>query len=538
MGKLYFVAVWLLLAFGAMFSLILIPSTAELALIYYKDKQYEKALTLYRQQWNEGNRTLFVVQPLSELYLLFGELDEAIGLIKGFLKDNPDSVTARRHLGTLYYQAQRPTDYLRNLEMLTQHDHSTKTLQELSDVYYFQEAFDNQIRVLEQLVTQKDSLQEHHLRLMYLYAHTKQYAKAANYLLDIYDRFAENISADMVAFTVSILSDLAPLDNTEEIQNTRNALRTALNTVLEEDYLPIVQKRLVAYRLLQHDYKKEAETLFMSLAQDAPADSPDVAQLLYIWGPRPPKEAIRWIADRISEADDTMQVVWLRTLLNAGLSKYVIALVERRLVPDSPVVQDVFAEALVAAGQRDKLTTHLNHSVKIATNTARLKRLATFAAREGLTESALIAHVKLLAQQPDNPEALRAVGIARYDSGQYTEAEKLLTRYLAVHQGDYRSHYYMGEILRRKKHPARAHYHYEEALRFLQQDKDHTIEKQLTHSFVLFRLDKVEDAVARMRILEKTYPENVDVRADFATLLMEAGRLDEAESVLATIKDK
>ncbi|MFC7688857.1 hypothetical protein ACFQY5_03685 [Paeniroseomonas aquatica] len=67
--------------------------------------------------------------------------------------------------------------------------------------------------------------------------------------------------------------------------------------------VPAELRRQLAFRLLEAGDKRGAEGGLRLLAAAAPPESPDVRQLLYLWGPRPGGEALDWIEARARRAE-------------------------------------------------------------------------------------------------------------------------------------------------------------------------------------------------------------------------------------------
>lgn len=153
MKRLYFIVAAVVLGIaGVILSFLIIPSDSEVALIKFKDKQYEQALKLYETQYQQGNLNLDVVMHLTGVYLQFGEIDKAIKVMEDFVTKNPDHLSARRELGSLYQYGQRLDDYARNLEEINRIEQSTANLQELSDMYESNEEYEKQVPVVVKLI--------------------------------------------------------------------------------------------------------------------------------------------------------------------------------------------------------------------------------------------------------------------------------------------------------------------------------------------------------------------------------------------------
>src|SRR5437588_848611 len=59
----------ILIAAGLGIAVLLIPGNDELALLRFKDKEYEVARHSYEERLNSGDRSVDVIVPLTQLYL-------------------------------------------------------------------------------------------------------------------------------------------------------------------------------------------------------------------------------------------------------------------------------------------------------------------------------------------------------------------------------------------------------------------------------------------------------------------------------------
>ncbi|MFL5518130.1 MAG: hypothetical protein ACJ8DJ_18385, partial [Gemmatimonadales bacterium] len=81
---------------------------------------------------------------------------------------------------------------------------------------------------------------------------------------------------------------------------------------------PAQLRRQLAFSLLEGGAKAAAEQAFRALASAAPPASPDVRELLFIWGPRPTSEQLDWIEARARQAGSTEKAAWMRILASHG----------------------------------------------------------------------------------------------------------------------------------------------------------------------------------------------------------------------------
>src|SRR5260370_28956884 len=90
MTKIHYLFFVVLIGGGVGLSVLLVPGKGELALIHFKDKEYEVACRSYEERLSSGNRSIDVVIPLTQLYLQFGEVEKAVQLMEEFVRDNPN----------------------------------------------------------------------------------------------------------------------------------------------------------------------------------------------------------------------------------------------------------------------------------------------------------------------------------------------------------------------------------------------------------------------------------------------------------------
>ena len=177
--NLYAVGFVIAVTLGAFaLSLTLVPGEQEYALIQLRSKQYGKALESYVAMWQAGDRSVSVLIPLTQLYLQHGEVNRAAEAMQQFVAKNPDHLEARRQLGLYYQYAQRPSDYVQNLQAISRLDASEAVLRELSDSYNLYGQYDRQIEVLHRLVRLYPEDPQDFLHLTHLQAAERRFDAA------------------------------------------------------------------------------------------------------------------------------------------------------------------------------------------------------------------------------------------------------------------------------------------------------------------------------------------------------------------------
>ncbi|PWC73451.1 hypothetical protein TSH100_31170 [Azospirillum sp. TSH100] len=312
-------------------------------------------------------------------------------------------------------------------------------------------------------------------------------------------------------------------------------LRRYLLARATDDRLPADRRREPASSLLALGDKAGAEQALQRLAAGQGPQSEDFKQLAYLWGPRPPAAGLDWIEARAKAATSPAeQAAWYERLADYGGGRRVIAgLGGQGATPGQPALKTPYIEALAAAGKGKELADAVRAALAEENSPDRLRRYARLAEQTGQRAAAAQAWTVLLARKPDDADALRQLGMLAYDENRLADAERLLRRYVASGPDDYEAHYFLGEALTALKRPAAAVPFYRTSLTQLRARAGRGDAAIQTEANLLNRLGKVDDAVALFEGLRKRRPADRQLRADYASMLIENGRLPEARRVLA-----
>jgi len=302
-----------------------------------------------------------------------------------------------------------------------------------------------------------------------------------------------------------------------------------------DDRLPADKRREPASALLALGDKAGAEQALQRLAAGQGPQSEDFRQLAYLWGPRPPASGLDWIEARAKAAGTPAeQAAWYDRLAEYGGGRRVIAgLAAQGAAPAQPALKTPYIEALAAAGKGKELADAVRAALAEEASPDRLRRYARLAEQTGQRAAASQAWTALLARKPDDADALRQLGMLAYDENRLADAERLLRRYVASGPNDYEAHYFLGEALTALKRPTAAIPFYRTALSQLRARTTRGDAATQTEANLLNRLGKVDDAVALFEGLRKRRPADRQLKADYASMLIENGRLPEARRVLA-----
>ncbi len=204
-----YIVIGVLLLVGLLVSLALIPDSNELALMQFRDKRFEEAKAAYEQRLNDGTLTVDVVSALTDLHLQYGDVDEAIAVMKRFVEAHPNNIQALKELGRLYQYAQRPDDYLRNLEEINRLQSSGKALQTLAEMYGASEQYDKQEPALEEMLDEHgiEKQPQHYRYLASLQASQEKIKQAIETLREFQELFPVEFNFDDTQLLVSLLLD-------------------------------------------------------------------------------------------------------------------------------------------------------------------------------------------------------------------------------------------------------------------------------------------------------------------------------------------
>ncbi|WP_298375486.1 tetratricopeptide repeat protein [Azospirillum sp.] len=297
--------------------------------------------------------------------------------------------------------------------------------------------------------------------------------------------------------------------------------------------LPLTERRAVVFALLDLRDKPGAERILRQLATGQGPKSEDAKQLTFLWGPRPKAAALDWIEERArAAATPADQAGWYGLLAELGGASRVTARLGPNGGPTTAELKTPYIEALAADGKGKELAEAVRSAVATEQDPERLRRFARLAEQGRERKASAESWRALLAQRPEDGEALRQLGMLAFDENRLLDAERLLRRFVARAPDDYEAYYFLGEALTALKRSSAATPFFQTALAQLRAGKIRNDAVTQTEANLLNRLGKVDDAVALFEGLRKQRPENTQLKADFASLLIENGRLPEARRVL------
>jgi cellulose synthase operon protein C len=229
---------------------------------------------------------------------------------------------------------------------------------------------------------------------------------------------------------------------------TRADRLAALNAFAAQPTTPRELRGQLAFQILELGDKASAEPLFRSLAAGSGPKSPEVRQLLFLWGPRPPADARAWLKQRAADAPDADRAAWAAILANAGDTGAAEALLAGDSDPEAiAALANVYVESRNA-----KALSALVDSALPSADRRTAKALATSASALSLSAPASLAYEKAGLPGPAGREAFFA--------GDHRRAIALLDGV----RNDAEASFYLAESLTALNRPREAAAHYRAAL--------------------------------------------------------------------------
>ena len=297
--------------------------------------------------------------------------------------------------------------------------------------------------------------------------------------------------------------------------------------------LPAELRRQLAFRLLAAGDKRAAEGGLRLLAAAAPPDSPDVRQLLYLWGPRPGPEALNWIEARARGAEPAERVAWMRVLTDRGAPARAVAVHRAAAGPaPSEAATAAWLAALEAQDDRAAMAAAVREALPAAVSGDLLRQLARLAERTGETGLEREALERLAATGGAGPETQRRLGVLAYLRRDRATAERLLQASLATQPDDYESWAILGDLATVRRDPALARQRHAEALRRLEAAGDRSDRTQAVRAHLLHGLGRQAEAARLYEALLAARPRDRSLRADYVAMLVEQGAVREARAAL------
>jgi cellulose synthase operon protein C len=290
----------------------------------------------------------------------------------------------------------------------------------------------------------------------------------------------------------------------------------------------------LAFRLLESGDKPSAERIFRGLAQDAGPGEPFTRQLLFVWGPRPNPEQLDWLELRANASVGVTKGAWLRHLLERGGAARVVRVARKadRLGDDGSVAL-AYLDAAEVSGDRPLVLSVLQERSIQTSMPTELVLLARYAARLGDDQIQRQIISAAISSGGEEPELQKSLGVICYRMKDWQAAEQALIAFHLQMQGDQDTHRMLGELRERRRDLSGAQQAYVTALQILERSGAETPSKLVTRASLLHRLGRSESARMEYEKLLAQRPNDDNIRADYASMLMTQGDARFADTVLS-----
>ncbi|MCB9740477.1 MAG: hypothetical protein H6747_14535 [Deltaproteobacteria bacterium] len=324
----------------------------------------------------------------------------------------------------------------------------------------------------------------------------------------------------------------------------KDGLRRHWREIVADPEATVAARLGAAERLLALGDKDGALAALRALATDAEAESPAVRRLLALWGPRPGREAVAWIAGRAEAATGAERLGWARHLLWVGGARQVLHLLRPALLTQGGTVDPATLEIVLGAlaDRRDRATIRaLADAAAAIDDVGALRQIASLCAAIGERDRAVATWRRVVALDPADAAALRTLAYA--DVGEPAAASRHWAAYFALPEsarrgGSWRERAAYAEALDAQPgRAAEAAVQRRVALRLL--DDPAARGEPMTDAAVhaaagrlLLRLGRRKEAIARLQPALEATPCDDGLRADLTSALMAEGALDKARSIV------
>jgi tetratricopeptide (TPR) repeat protein len=198
-----------------------------------------------------------------------------------------------------------------------------------------------------------------------------------------------------------------------------------------------------------------------------------------------------------------------------------------------PEIFQAYIRALLVLQDGAALSAAIKSELPGQNNPELLRFLARAALQVEQPQAAADAYHRLLQFKPEDAEALRWMGLLNFQKARYEAARHFLAQYLALGEGDYESLFCYGEILWKDRDTFGARPYYKLALRQIEATEVRSFAMKRIHAYILSRLGYLREAISAFDSLIQQWPEDSNLRADYAGVLIDHGKHKEAQRVLA-----
>jgi tetratricopeptide (TPR) repeat protein len=281
----------------------------------------------------------------------------------------------------------------------------------------------------------------------------------------------------------------------------------------------------LASQILDVGGKQVALELFMQDAEGAPPRSKAVEQVLFLWGPRPPREGIDWLLQKARKAAPQDRAAWLTRLVDANAASEALPLAAEWYQTGDDSVTEVLATCLEQLRRKDELQALLKQEALRNPETRRAAKLAAAGESLGLLQEALVLYERAAASEP---VWFKAAGRTALYAGKPAHAVALLRKVDATRSRDAdfactfaEAHY----LSRQKSEALRLYENCLDLSRKMATDRPKSTRYQM---MALARLQRYDEAEA---LISKSG--DSDLKVDYAAILLDGGDTGRAARFMA-----
>ena len=293
------------------------------------------------------------------------------------------------------------------------------------------------------------------------------------------------------------------------------------------------EKRNIVFQQLEVNLKSDAEKLLKSLAENATPESPDVLQLLFLWGPSVSPANLKWLTSKAKATQEKDLAGWMKHLIQVGAAQNAVAILKTADLSKKELF-DSHLQALQALANKEIIDKEIRDMLVSEENTNHLIRYGNLASDLELFDTSLIAFEKVLDFKPDDKKTLQKLGLGNFHKKNWRKAEFYLRRYLDNSSGDWKTNFYYAEAMFSRGKTSKSKFYYSQILTQTKETPKFSFDLELTRAVCLHRLGRKKEALQAYRHLLKKYPDNKDSRAKYIAALMDFREYDQAQELLDT----
>lgn len=302
---------------------------------------------------------------------------------------------------------------------------------------------------------------------------------------------------------------------------------------IKQPGLDVEEKRRIAFQFLELNSKADALPAFRELADTNQAESEDVEQLLFLWGPRPAKEDRRWLADRAKASRNEERTEWLSHLVNAGGAREAV----RLLMMETPTqvtgrLFSIYVQALEELEDNETFTSAINQWMESETNPSRLLQYGSLADDRSQLDLANAAYEKLLEIRPNDLQALTQLGWNSFYLNKWKDTQNYLGQVLTNKRDDWTTNYYYAEAMYLEGHVSESLPFFQQTIEIIGKIPSLNTEMEIIQAIALSRLGRQKEALLIYERLLQVSPTDKKLRVKYISTLMEVGDYEQAQKWL------